>query len=52
MTWKDKLDDETIKIIKKFIERMSDDNDTIKNIKKEKIKLLLYNSREHIINSL
>lgn len=44
----DKLDNETSKIIDKFITRMNNDDDKLKGIKKEEIKLLLYNSREKI----
>lgn len=44
----DKLDEDTIEIVQRFIERMNDNNDNLKGIKKEEIKLLLYNSREKI----
>ena len=43
---KDKLDEETVKIIKRFIDRMNNNKDTLKGIKKEEIKLLLYNNRD------
>jgi len=42
------FDSETKKIIKRFIDRMNDNDDNLKGIKKEEIKLLLYNSREKI----
>ena len=43
---KDKLDEETVKIMKRFIDRMNNNKDTLKGIKKEEIKLLLYNNRD------
>jgi hypothetical protein len=42
------FDEETKKIIKRFIDRMNDNDDNLKGIKKDEIKLLLYNSREKI----
>jgi hypothetical protein len=38
--------------IKKFIERMANEEDTIKGLKKEEITLILYNNKENIINSI
>jgi hypothetical protein len=46
----DKLDVETAKIVKRFINRMNDENDPLKGLKKEEIKLLLYNSRDKILD--
>jgi hypothetical protein len=46
----EKLEPETAKIIKRFITRMSDENDPLKGLKKEEIKLLLYNSRDKILD--
>jgi hypothetical protein len=46
----DKLDAETAKIVKRFINRMNDENDPLKGLKKEEIKLLLYNSRDKILD--
>jgi len=56
-----KLDPEKAKRIKKFISRMKDDEDCLKDLKKDEIKLILYNNREvistilpkisHIINN-
>ena len=43
-----KLDPETSKIVKRFIDRMNDNDDELKGIKKEEIKLYLYNSRDKI----
>jgi hypothetical protein len=43
---KDKLDEETVKIMKRFIDRMNNNKDALKGIKKEEIKLLLYNNRD------
>jgi hypothetical protein len=42
------FDEEIKKIIKRFIDRMNDNDDNLKGIKKDEIKLLLYNSREKI----
>jgi hypothetical protein len=42
------FDEETKKIIKRFIDRMNDNDDNLKGLKKDEIKLLLYNSREKI----
>ncbi len=42
------FDEETKKIIQRFLDRMNDDDDKLKGLKKEEIKLLLYNSREKI----
>lgn len=47
----DSFDVETKKIIQRFIDRMNDEDDKLKGIKKEEIKLLLYNSREKIKNT-
>ena len=44
----DKLDSTTTTAIKRFIDRMNDEDDKLKGIKKEELKLLLYNSREKI----
>ena len=44
----DKLDPETSKIVKRFIDRMNNNDDELKGIKKEELKLFLYNSREKI----
>ena len=46
--FENKLDEETTKIIKRFIDRMNNDKDSLKGIKKDEIKLLLYNSRDKI----
>jgi hypothetical protein len=50
----EKLDPETSNIVKRFIERMNDNDDELKGIKKEELKLFLYNSRDKIkkINNL
>jgi hypothetical protein len=37
--------------IKLFIDRMTNEEDILKNLKKEEIKLILYNNREKIINN-
>ncbi len=44
----DKLDSTTTTAIKRFIDRMNDEDDKLKGVKKEELKLLLYNSREKI----
>ena len=44
----DKLDVTTTTAIKRFIDRMNDEDDKLKGVKKEELKLLLYNSREKI----
>ena len=44
----ERLDPETSKIVKRFIDRMNNNDDELKGIKKEEIKLFLYNSREKI----
>jgi hypothetical protein len=50
----EKLDPETSNIVKRFIDRMNDNDDELKGIKKEELKLFLYNSRDKIkkINNL
>ena len=45
-----KLDVSTAKIVKHFIERMNDGKDNLKGVKKEELKLLLYNSRDKILS--
>jgi hypothetical protein len=35
--------------IKKFIDRMGNEEDELKDIKKEEIKLILYNNRDEIL---
>jgi hypothetical protein len=49
--YEEKLNPETAKIVKRFIDRMNDDKDPLKGVKKEEIKLLLYNSRDSIASS-
>ncbi len=44
----EKLDPETSKIVKRFIDRMNNNDDELKGLKKEEIKLYLYNSRDKI----
>ena len=44
----DNFDGETKKIIQRFLDRMNNEDDKLKGLKKEEIKLLLYNSREKI----
>jgi hypothetical protein len=39
----EKVDEQTSEIIKRFIKRMNDGDDNLKDIKKEEIKLLIYN---------
>lgn len=43
------IDENVSKVIKKFITRMNNEDDKLKGIKKEEIKLLLYNSRDKLI---
>jgi DNA-directed RNA polymerase subunit RPC12/RpoP len=43
-----KFDAKKVEQIKKFIERMSNEEDSLKGIKKEEIKLILYNNLEKI----
>jgi hypothetical protein len=45
-----KLEPKKVEQIKKFIERMSNEEDGIKGIKKEEIKLVLYNNKQTIIS--
>jgi hypothetical protein len=45
-----KLEPKKVEQIKKFIERMSNEEDGIKGIKKEEIKLVLYNNKQNIIS--
>ena len=45
-----KLEPKKVEQIKKFIERMSNEEDGIKGIKKEEIKLVLYNNKQSIIS--
>ena len=35
--------------IKKFIDRMGNEEDELKDVKKEEIKLILYNNREKVL---
>ena len=44
----EKVDDQTSEIIKRFINRMNDGDDNLKDIKKEEIKLLIYNHTKDI----
>jgi hypothetical protein len=44
----DKLDVSTLDIIQRFLDRMTDGDDKLKDLKKEEIKLLLYNNRKNI----
>jgi len=44
----DNFNDETKEIIERFIERMGDNEDNLKQINKDEIKLLLYNARDKI----
>jgi len=46
-----KLEPKKVEQIKKFIERMSNEEDGIKGIKKEEIKLVLYNNNKQTILS-
>ena len=43
-----KFEPKKVEQIKKFIERMSNEEDSLKGIKKEEIKLILYNNLEKI----
>ena len=44
----EKVDEQTSEIIKRFIKRMNDGDDKMKEIKKEEIKLLIYNHSKDI----
>ena len=44
----EKVDEHTSEIIKRFINRMNDGDDNLKDIKKEEIKLLIYNHTKDI----
>ena len=44
----EKVDEQTSEIIKRFIKRMNDGDDNMKDIKKEEIKLLIYNHSKDI----
>ena len=44
----DNFNNETKNIIERFIERMGDNEDPLKQINKDEIKLLLYNARDKI----
>ena len=44
----EKVDEQTSEIIKRFIKRMNDGDDNLKDIKKEEIKLLIYNHTKDI----
>lgn len=46
-----KMDPTRADQIKLFIDRMTNEEDILKNLKKEEIKLILYNNREKIINN-
>ena len=46
--FQEKIDSNKAKNIKKFIERMNNDEDCLKGLKKEEIKLILYNNKEAI----
>jgi hypothetical protein len=46
----DNFNDETKEIIERFIERMGNNEDSLKQINKDEIKLLLYNARDKIKN--
>ena len=46
-----KMDPTRAEQIKLFIDRMTNEEDILKNLKKEEIKLILYNNREKIINN-
>jgi hypothetical protein len=46
--FQEKIDKNKGEKIKKFIDRMNDDEDCLKGLKKEEIKLILYNSKEAI----
>jgi hypothetical protein len=46
-----KMDPARADQIKLFIDRMTNEEDILKNLKKEEIKLILYNNREKIINN-
>jgi len=45
-----KLDPKKVEQIKKFIERMANEEDGLKGIKKDEIKLVLYNNKQNIIS--
>jgi hypothetical protein len=42
------MEPKKVEQIKKFIERMNDEEDKLKGMKKDEIKLILYNNREKI----
>jgi len=46
--FQEKIDSNKAEKIKKFIDRMNDDEDCLKGLKKEEIKLILYNNKEAI----
>ena len=46
-----KLEPKKATQIKKFIERMADEEDKLKGLKREEITLILYNNKEKIISS-
>ena len=46
--FQEKINADKAEKIKKFIDRMNDDEDCLKGLKKEEIKLILYNSKEAI----
>jgi hypothetical protein len=47
----DKLDKYTVEVIERFLKRMNDEDDCLRGLKKDEIKLLLYNTHEKIIKS-
>ena len=45
------LDKYTVEVIERFLKRMNDEDDCLRGLKKDEIKLLLYNTHEKIIKS-
>ena len=43
------IEQEKARQIKKFIDRMGNENDVLKGIKKEEVKLIIYNNKEKIL---